>query len=225
MAGARSGDFAPFPVSFLEELNGGDRVLPYKRDERGVRPWIKPGTPGLMHRIGGIEKAPETGDLDYSPETHQTQTMARMDKVNGIANAVPAQAVSLGESSGSLAVVGWGSTFGPIHQAVRRARDRGLSVSHIHVRHIWPLPANLGELLRSFEHVLVPEMNTGQFKTVLRDQYLVDAKPLNKVSGQPFTIGEIDTAIGTFFDGIPDNEGGELPADTTQLPSIEAFNP
>ncbi|MDP9056354.1 MAG: 2-oxoacid:acceptor oxidoreductase subunit alpha [Pseudomonadota bacterium] len=217
--------FAPFPVTFLDEMNGGDRVLPYKRDERGVRPWIKPGTPGLMHRIGGIEKAPDTGDLDYSPETHQTQTMARLDKVNGIAQAIPAQAVSLGETSGSLAVVGWGSTFGPIHQAVRRARARGLSVSHIHVRHIWPLPANLGDLLRSFDHVLVPEMNTGQFKTVLRDQYLVDAKPLNKVSGQPFTIGEIEEAIGTFFDNIPDNEGGELPADTTQLPSIKAVNP
>jgi len=217
--------FVPFPVTFLEEMNGGDRVLPYKRDERGVRPWIKPGTPGLMHRIGGIEKAPDTGDLDYSPETHQTQTMARMDKVNGIAHAVPAQEVSLGGTSGTLAIVGWGSTFGPIHQAVRRALARGLSVSHIHVRHIWPLPANLGDLLRSFDHVLVPEMNTGQFKTVLRDQYLVDAKPLNKVSGQPFTIGEIEAAIDTFFDAIPDNEGGELPADTTQLPSIKAVNP
>lgn len=216
--------FEPFPVQFLEELNGETRVLPYKRDERGVRPWIKPGTPGLMHRIGGIEKAPDTGDLDYSPDTHQLQTLARMDKVNGIANAIPPQAVSLGETSGTLAIVGWGSTFGPIHQAVRRARARGLSVSHIHVRHIWPLPANLGDLLKAFDNVLVPEMNTGQFKTVLRDQYLVDARPLNKVSGQPFTIAEIEAAIGTFFDGIPDNEGGELPADTTQLPSIKAVN-
>jgi 2-oxoglutarate ferredoxin oxidoreductase subunit alpha len=217
--------FEPFPVTFLEELNGEGRVLPYKRDERGVRPWIKPGTPGLMHRIGGIEKAPDTGDLDYSPDTHQTQTIARLEKVNGIANAIPAQEVSLGDASGKLVIVGWGSTFGPIHQAVRKARARGLSVSHVHVRHIWPLPANLGDLLRSFDHVLVPEMNTGQFKTVLRDQYLVDARPLNKVSGQPFTIGEIEHAIGTFFDAIPDNEGGELPADTTQLPSIEARNP
>ncbi len=222
--------FAPFPVTFLEEFNGeapnGQKtVLPYKRDERGVRPWIKPGTPGLMHRIGGIEKAPETGDLDYSPDTHQTQTLARLDKVNGIAKAIPLQDVSLGETSGTLAIIGWGSTFGPIHQAVRRARSRGLSVSHVHVRHIWPLPANLGELLRSFDHVLVPEMNTGQFKTVLRDQFLVDAKPLNKVSGQPFTIAEIETAIGHFFGAFHDDEGGELAADTTQLPSIEARNP
>src|SRR5439155_24507250 len=123
-----------------------------------------------------------------------------------------------------LAVVGWGSTYGPILQAVRRARARGLDVSHIHVRHIWPLPKNLGQLLKSYDNILVPEMNTGQFKTVLRDQYLVDAKPLNKISGQPFTIAELEEAIDTFFDGIPGNEGGEVPADDTQLPSIKAAN-
>ena len=221
--------FAPFPVKFLEELNGAGehagRVLPYKRDARGVRPWIRPGTPGLMHRIGGIEKAVDTGDLDYSPGTHQAQTDARHAKVNGVARSIPAQAVSLGSESGALAVVGWGSTFGPIHQAVLRARARGVDVSHIHVRHIWPMPENLGPLLRGYAHVLVPEMNMGQLKTVLRDQFLVDARPLNKVSGQPFTIAEIEAAIGTFFDGIPDNEGGEVPADKTQLPSIEAVNP
>ena len=108
---------------------------------------------------------------------------------------VPAQEVNLGAASGKLAVVGWGSTYGPIHQAVKRARAKGLDVSHIHVRHVWPLPANLGELLRGYEKILVPEMNTGQFKTVLRDQYLVDARPVNKVSGQPFKIAEIEAAI------------------------------
>ena len=185
----------PFPAKFLAEKNGEDRVLPYKRDERGVRPWVKPGTPGLMHRIGGIEKAVDTGDLDYSPATHQLQTDARKAKVDGVAKAIPAQAVELGETSGKLAVVGWGSTFGPIHQAVRRARRKGQDVAHIHVRHIWPLPENLGDLLRGYEKILVPEMNTGQFKTVLRDQYLVDAKPLTKTSGQPFTIAEIEAAI------------------------------
>ncbi len=188
-------NFTPFPVKFLEEKNGDGQVLPYKRDANGVRPWIKPGTPGLMHRIGGIEKAPDTGDLDYSPSTHQLQTDARKSKVDGVANGIPAQEVELGQAGGKLVVVGWGSTFGPIHQAVRRARAKGLDVSHIHVRHIWPLPSNLGELLRSYEKILVPEMNTGQFKTVLRDQFLVDAKPLNKVSGQPFTIAEIEAAI------------------------------
>ena len=185
----------PFPISFLEEKNGGDTVLPFKRDAKGVRPWIRPGTPGLMHRIGGIEKGIETGAIDYSPEVHQTQTDARKAKIDGIAGSIPEQQVDLGTASGKLAVVGWGSTFGPIHQAVKRARARGLDVSHIHVRHVWPLPGNLGELLKSYDKVLVPEMNTGQFKTVLRDQFLVDARPLNKTSGQPFTIAEIEAAI------------------------------
>ena len=192
-------NFAPFPVKFLEEKNGADenggQVLPYKRDARGVRPWIKPGTPGLTHRIGGIEKAIDTGDLDYSADVHQAQTNARKAKVDGVAQGIPAQEVSFGKAGGKLAVVGWGSTFGPIHQAVRRMRAKGLDVSHIHVRHIWPLPANLGDLLKTYEKIIVPEMNTGQFKTVLRDQFLVDAKPLNKVSGQPFTIAEIESAI------------------------------
>ncbi|MDE1915376.1 MAG: 2-oxoacid:acceptor oxidoreductase subunit alpha [Sphingomonadales bacterium] len=188
--------FKPFPVKFLETTNNeGGKVLPYKRDENGVRPWIKPGTPGLMHRIGGIEKAPDTGDLDYAPATHQLQTDARKAKVDGIAHHVPAQDIDQGTEKGKLAVVAWGSTYGPIRQAVRRARAKGLDVSHIHVRHVWPLPANLGDLLKGYEKILVPEMNTGQFKTVLRDQYLVDAKPLNKVSGQPFTIAEIEVAI------------------------------
>jgi 2-oxoglutarate ferredoxin oxidoreductase subunit alpha len=219
-------NFEPFPVKFLEEKNGEDQVLPYKRDERGVRPWIKPGTPDLMHRIGGIEKAIDTGDLDYSPGTHQAQTDARKDKIDGVAKGIPAQEVSLGKAGGKLAVVGWGSTFGPIHQAVRRQRAKGVDVSHIHVRHIWPLPANLGDLLRSYDKILVPEMNTGQFKTVLRDQFLVDAQPLTKVSGQPFAIAEIEAAIATFFDGIPGNAGGDdLVPNDTQLPSIKAVNP
>ncbi|WP_394727928.1 2-oxoacid:acceptor oxidoreductase subunit alpha [Altererythrobacter sp. GH1-8] len=186
--------FERFPAQFLEEMNGTDAdgnpvLLPYKRDESGARPWIKPGTKGLMHRIGGIEKAVDTGHIDYSPANHSAMTKARKDKIGNI--RVSDQQVALGEKSGELAIVGWGSTYGPIHQAVRRARAEGLDVSHIHVRHIWPLPANLGELLKSYDQVIVPEMNTGQFKTVLRDQYLVDAQPLNKTSGQPFTINEI----------------------------------
>ena len=153
-------------------------------------------------------------------------TDARKAKVDGIANSIPAQTVALGETSGKLAVVGWGSSFGPIHQAVRRARAKGIDVSHIHVRHVWPLPANLGDLLRGYEHIIVPEMNTGQFKTVLRDQFLVDAKPLNKTSGQPFAIAEIEAAIATYFDGAPSNAGGgEVPPNAAQLPSIESANP
>jgi 2-oxoglutarate ferredoxin oxidoreductase subunit alpha len=188
-------NFAPFPAQFLTEKNDGDNLLPYKRDAKGARPWIKPGTPGLMHRIGGIEKQEGTGNLDYSPANHQAMTDARKAKVDGIAQDVPEQDVALGGAKGTLAVVGWGSTYGPIHQAVRRVRARGHAVSHIHVRHVWPLPRNLGALLKGFDKVLVPEMNTGQFKTVLRDQFLVDARPLNKVSGQPFRIAELEEAI------------------------------
>jgi 2-oxoglutarate ferredoxin oxidoreductase subunit alpha len=112
-----------------------------------------------------------------------------------VQDSIPDQDVTLGEEGGRLAVIGWGSTFGPIHQAVRRARARSADVSHIHLRHIWPMAKNLGDLLRSYERIIVPEMNTGQLKTVLRDQYLVDARPVTKVSGQPFKISEIEAAI------------------------------
>ena len=218
--------FAPMPVKFLAEKNatdaeGNGELLPYKRDAKGARPWIKPGTPGLMHRIGGIEKAEGSGHIDYSPGNHQAMTDARQSKVLGV--DVAAQQVEVGDSSGKLVVVGWGSTYGPIHQAVLRARRKGQGVSHIHVRHIWPLPANLGDLLRGFDKVLAPEMNTGQFKTVLRDQYLVDAQPLTKVSGQPFQIAELEAAIATFFDDIPGDAGGEeIAPNEQQLPNPEA---
>ena len=184
--------YEAFPVEFLTEVPEGG-FKPYGRDENLKRPWVKPGTPGLLHRIGGIEKELDTGHINYEASNHQAMTDIRKNKIDGI--KVPDQIVELGAESGKLAVVGWGSTFGPIHQAVRRKRAEGLDVSHIHIRHIWPLPANLGELLKSYDKVIVPEMNTGQLKTVLRDQYLVDAKPVNKVSGQPFTIAEIEAAI------------------------------
>lgn len=186
--------YQPFPVTFLDHVPEGG-FKPYGRDNKLARPWVKPGTPGLRHRIGGIEKQVDTGHLNYSPENHQAMTDLRKNKVDGIANHIPDQDVCLGAAGGKLALIGWGSTFGPVHQAVRKARAKGLDVSHVHLRHIWPMPKNLGDLLRSFDQVIVPEMNTGQLKTVLRDQYLIDAKPLNKVSGQPFRIAEIEAAI------------------------------
>ncbi|MBX7496262.1 2-oxoacid:acceptor oxidoreductase subunit alpha [Qipengyuania sp. 6B39] len=215
--------FERFPAEFLTEANGPDgQLLPYKRDEKGARPWIKPGTPGLMHRIGGIEKAVDTGHIDYSPRNHQAMTDARKDKIEGI--RVRDQQVSVGTKGGKLAVVGWGSTYGPIHQAVNRSRRKGLDVSHIHLRHIWPLPANLEELLKSYDNVLVPEMNTGQLKTLLRDQYLIDATPLTKTSGQPFQIAELEAAIAKYFDGVAGNEGGQVAVNDEQLPSPIAEN-
>jgi 2-oxoglutarate ferredoxin oxidoreductase subunit alpha len=188
--------FEPFPVDFHDQAPAeGEGVMPYARNADLARPWIKPGTPGLEHRIGGIEKAPGSGNIDYSPEAHAEMTRLRAAKVAGVADSIPEQEVSLGEPGAKLALVGWGSTYGPIHQAVRRARGKGLDVAHVHIRHIAPMPRNMGELLKSFGRIVVPEMNSGQLKTVLRDLFLVDAQSLAKVSGQPFTIAEIEAAI------------------------------
>ena len=188
--------YEPFPVSFFDKAPAeGEGVMPYARNAELARPWIRPGTPGLEHRIGGIEKAPGSGNIDYSPEAHAEMTRVRAAKVAGVAESVPDQEICLGEAGAALAIVGWGSTFGPIHQAVRRARAKGLDVAHVHIRHIAPMPRNMGELLKSFPRIVVPEMNAGQLKTVLRDLFLVDAKSLTKVSGQPFTIAEIEAAI------------------------------
>jgi len=186
----------PFAVEFYDRAPTDGRINPFQRDPQTLkRIWIKPGTPGLMHRIGGLEKSFASGDISYEPDNHQTMTDTRKAKIDGIADFIPEQRVALGEAGGNLAVVGWGSTYGAIHQAVGRLRARRADVSHIHLRHLWPLPRNLGPLLRGYERILVPEMNTGQLKTVLRDQYLVDAKPCCKVSGQPFRIAEIEAAI------------------------------
>jgi 2-oxoglutarate ferredoxin oxidoreductase subunit alpha len=188
--------YQPFPVSFFDTPPAeGEGVMPYARNGDLARPWIRPGTPGLEHRIGGIEKQPGTGNIDYRPEVHQEMTRLRADKVLKVADSIPDQEVCLGREGAKLAVVGWGSTFGPIHQAVRRAIAKGQDVAHVHIRHIWPMPKNMAVLLKGFDHILVPEMNMGQLKTILRDQFLVDAKPLSKVAGQPFRIAEIESAI------------------------------
>ncbi len=186
-------DYEPFPV--VHETNP-EGFTPAKRDpDTLARVWAKPGTPGLEHRIGGIERDYDTGNISYEADNHARMTGVRKAKVDGIARDIPPQAVALGDASGDLAVVGWGSTYGAIHQGVKRARDDGLAVSHIHIRHIWPMPSNLGDLLRSFKRVLIPEMNTGQLINLIRANYLIDAHPLHKISGQPFKIAEIEAAI------------------------------
>jgi len=188
--------YQPFPVSFFDTPPAeGEGVMPYARNGDLARPWIRPGTAGLEHRIGGIEKQPGTGNIDYRPEVHQEMTRLRAEKVLKIADSIPNQEVCLGREGAKVAVVGWGSTFGPIHQAVRRAIAKGQDVAHVHIRHIWPMPKNMAVLLKRFDHIIVPEMNMGQLKTILRDQFLVDAKPLSKVAGQPFRIAEIEAAI------------------------------
>jgi 2-oxoglutarate ferredoxin oxidoreductase subunit alpha len=185
--------YEAFPVEYHKETEG---FHPYMRDDETLaRPWVKLGTPGLEHRIGGLEKAYNSGHISYDPDNHHQMTMVRKKKIENIANDIPLQEVAQGGDSGELVVVGWGSTYGPISRAVANTRERGLAVSHIQLRHLWPLPRNLGDLLSRFDKVLVPEMNTGQLKTVLRDQYLVPAQGFNLITGKPFKISEIETAI------------------------------
>ncbi len=188
-------DVPAFPVTFRTEPEG---FQPFARDPKTLaRAWAIPGTPGLEHRIGGLEKDSVTGNISYDAENHQHMTDVRAAKIAGIANDIPPQLVEYGEETGSMAVVGWGSTFGPINQAVRRARDEGHDVSQIHIRHIFPLPTNLGDLLAGFDRVLVPEMNNGQLLTLLRSTYAIPAEGLNKVAGKPFRVSEIFDAIQT----------------------------
>ena len=182
-----------FPVNFLNDTN---EFSPTKRDPVTLaRNWPIPGTPHLEHRIGGIEKSYDTGNISYDAANHQKMTDIRKNKIDGIANDIPEQKVTRGEDAGEIAVVGWGSTFGPITRAVQKIRLEGHKVSHIHIRHIWPLPKNLESLLNGFKKVIVAEINTGQLITVLRSQYLIDAQGLNKISGQPFKVSEVEEAI------------------------------
>jgi len=185
--------YEPFPVSFASDP---DTFAPFARDPVTLsRPWAVPGTPGLEHRIGGLERQAITGEVSYDADNHQRMTYERAEKIAGIADDVAEQAVEHGGATGKLAVVGWGSTYGPISRAVGNLHGEGLDVSHIHLRHIWPLPRNLGALLRGYEQVLVPEMNNGQLVKLLRAEYLVPAEGLNKVTGKPFRIAEIEDAV------------------------------
>ncbi len=186
-----------FPATFATEADGMDENFDkFARDpETLTKPWVKPGTKGLEYRAGGLEKSFETGHISYDPDNHQKMTDTRFDKVAAIAKDIPQQKVYLGEDTGPLAVVGWGSTFGPIDKAVKQAIKEGKKVSHIHLRHLNPFPENLGKLLADFDKILVPEMNMGQLSTVLRDRFLLDVIQLNKVTGQPFKIVEIHSAI------------------------------
>jgi 2-oxoglutarate ferredoxin oxidoreductase subunit alpha len=187
-------------VRFADKPNhvrddGTEVFWPYLRDpETLARPWAVPGTPGLMHRVGGLEKEDGSGDISYTPENHGRMVSLRAAKVAGIAQDIPPVEVH-GDDDADLLVLGWGSTWGTIDAAVGRARARGKKVAHAHLVHLNPFPANLGEVLRRHPRVLVPEMNMGHLWRMVRAEYLVDARALNKVQGTPFTASEIENAI------------------------------
>jgi 2-oxoglutarate ferredoxin oxidoreductase subunit alpha len=168
----------------------GSTFLPYERDELLSRPWAIPGTPGLMHRVGGIEKENGSGNISYDPDNHQKMVEIRAQKVANAAKLLPDQEV-VGPQNGELLVVSWGGTYGSCLTAVRRAQEDGLSVAHAHVRCLNPLPANMGDILSRYDKVLIPELNAGQLRMLIRSQFLVDAIGLNKIKGLPFMVSEV----------------------------------
>jgi 2-oxoglutarate ferredoxin oxidoreductase subunit alpha len=174
--------------------NGEAHFLPYKRDERLVRQWAIPGTAGLEHRIGGLEKEDVTGNVSYDPGNHEKMVRIRAQKIANIANDIPELAVH-GPADGDLLVIGWGGTYGSILTAVERAQRKGHKVASAHLRYLNPMPKNLGAILKRYRKVLVPELNSGQLRLLLRSTFLVDAIGLNKVQGKPFLVSEIEERI------------------------------
>jgi 2-oxoglutarate ferredoxin oxidoreductase subunit alpha len=194
-------DVATLPRIDVRFATQAEGFKPYARDaETLARPWAIPGTPGLEHRIGGLSKENVTGNVSYDPRNNETMVRLRAEKVARIASAIPPVEVN-GPDRGELLVVGWGGTQGAILSAVEAARAEGLAVSCIHLRHLNPFPANLGEVLRGFRRVLVPELNLGQLSRLLRAEYLVPAEVLSKVQGQPFQVAEIRSRIGVLLRG------------------------
>jgi len=188
-------DIAP---TFATKAEG---FLPYLRDEQTLsRPYAIPGTPGLEHRIGGLEKQHETGNVNYEPQNHEFMVRLRAEKVERIANDIPPAKVE-GEDTGDLLIIGWGSTYGAIKTAAINLRARGVHVSHLHLRHLNPMPKNVGEILSRFKIVLVPELNLGQLIKVLRSTYLVPAVGLNKVQGLSFKASEIEHKVKELLKG------------------------
>jgi 2-oxoglutarate ferredoxin oxidoreductase subunit alpha len=187
-----SNDLRTIHVSYKTELGHGEtKFQPYQRDENLVRPWAIPGTAGLEHRIGGLEKENITGNVSYDPENHQLMVKIRQEKVDKIALNIPEQTIDNGPEKGDVLVLGWGSTYGVIKTAVESLLKEGYSVAHAHLRYLRPFPRNLGEILRNYKTVLIPEINNGQLIKIIRDQYLVDAKGYNKIMGIPITKTEL----------------------------------
>ncbi|MFB6457597.1 2-oxoacid:acceptor oxidoreductase subunit alpha [Chitinophaga sp. Hz27] len=192
----KAADLKEIEVKFKTELaEGEEQYLPYQRDENLVRPWAVPGTPGLEHRIGGLEKQNITGNVSYDPENHQQMVKIRQEKVDRIADHIPLQTIEIGPEKGKVLVLGWGSTYGAIKSAVLELLAEGHEVAHAHLRHLRPFPKNLAEILHSYDKVLIPEINNGQLIKIIRDQYLIDAQAYNKIMGVPITKSELVTKI------------------------------
>lgn len=189
-------DLKPIEVNFKKALAEGEaKFMPYQRDEKLVRPWSVPGTAGLEHRIGGLEKEDITGNISYDPDNHQHMVKTRQAKVDMIADHIPLQTLDSGPEKGDVLVLAWGSTYGAVKSAVAELQEKGKAVAHAHLRHLRPFPKNLGEMLRSYKKVLIPEINNGQLIKIIRDQYLVDAIGYNKIKGTPITRAELVNAI------------------------------
>ncbi len=193
-------DLTEIKTTFLTENNNpGGNLLPYKRDARGVRPWVKPGTKGLEHRIGGLEKQNETGNVSYDSKNHELMVKLRAEKVEKIADSIPLLKPDSGNEKGKMCVLGWGSTYGAIKTALIDLQAEGYDVAHLHLRHLNPFPKNLGELLHGYDKVLIPEMNGGQLLQLIRAKYLVPAVGLNKIQGLPFTTEEVKEKIKELY--------------------------
>jgi 2-oxoglutarate/2-oxoacid ferredoxin oxidoreductase subunit alpha len=187
-------------VKFKKGLDEGEeKFLPYKRNEKGARPWAIPGTPGLEHRIGGLEKQAETGNVSYDSENHEFMVKAREAKVETIADYIPLQTIDTGAEKGKVLILGWGSTYGTIKSAALHLQSQGKQVSHAHIKYMRPFPKNLGDILKNFETVVIPEINNGQLIKIIRDKYFVDAKGYNKIMGVPITKQELVTAVEQYL--------------------------
>ncbi len=191
-----SKDLQKITVEFAKDRKAGDdKFMPYMRDEKLSRPWALPGTKGLEHRIGGLEKQHITGNISYDAENHEFMVKLRQEKVEKVADYIPEQKIDNGAESGDLLILGWGGTYGALKTATAQLIDQGYKVSHAHVRYLSPFPKNLGELMSRFKTVVVPELNNGQLVKIIRDKYFVDAIPYNKIQGQPFMASEVVSKI------------------------------
>jgi 2-oxoglutarate ferredoxin oxidoreductase subunit alpha len=188
-------------VKFKTQLgHGEDKFQPYLRDEKLVRPWAIPGTAGLEHRVGGLEKQNITGNVNYEPDNHQLMVKIRQEKVDKIAEYIPEQKLDSGPEKGKVLVIGWGSTYGAIKSAISDLHSKGIdTVSHAHLRYVRPFPKNLGDIIKNFDVVLVPEINNGQLVKIIRDVYMVDAKAYNKIKGTPITRFELKDEIKKYL--------------------------